>query len=152
MPISRRSLLTALGIAVPLHLASRSGAAATNPAVATLRLHSFEEAVREAFAGAGRSSGQLQGQTPVTRRVEVGHCPELGAGVQGCHNDRPFAGFPAGRLRIVRCGAEPGPPRHGVRLYVSTLDITLGGVGGAPPNIAGRPLDFGSLPPAPSFL
>ena len=41
--------------------------------------------------------------------VEVGHSEQVQAGVQGCHNDRPFAGFPAGHLRIVRTGSEPGP-------------------------------------------
>ena len=75
---------------------------------------------REAFAGHGPG---LVGQTRPTeaaafpcRRVEVGHSEQVRAGVQGCHNDRPFAGFPAGHLRIVRAGSEPGPVRQGVRL------------------------------------
>ena len=61
------------------------------------------------------------------------------------HNDRPFAGFPAGHLRIVRTGCEPGPVIRGVRLYVATVDVALAGGPG------GRMLDFASLPPVPVF-
>jgi len=131
----RRSVLAALGLAVPFGIPAR--AAATGPAPG-LRFRSFEDAVREAFASAG-SDG-----TPY-RRVEVGHSDEVRAGLQGCHNDRPFAGFPAGHLRIVRTGCEPGPAVNGVRLYVATVDVAV--VGGP----GGRPLDFASLPPAPVF-
>ncbi|MGE3818904.1 MAG: hypothetical protein AB7I30_05670 [Isosphaeraceae bacterium] len=67
--------------------------------------------------------------------------------MQGCHNDRLFAGFPAGRLRIVRSGAEPGPVYQGVRLHVSTVDVAL--TDGLTPRGGSRPLDFRSLPPAP---
>jgi hypothetical protein len=150
MRISRRSVLAALGIALPIEVAGRAAAAATPPAAPALRLRSFEEALRQAFANATGPGDGPDVHGPVARRVEVGYCEEIRAGVQGCHNDRPFAGFPAGHLRIIRCGSEPGPSRQGVRLYVSTLDIAL--VGCAPQGIASRPLDFAGLPPAPSFL
>ncbi|QDU24068.1 hypothetical protein [Urbifossiella limnaea] len=131
----RRSVLAALGLAVPFGIPAR--AAATGPAPG-LRFRSFEDAVREAFASAAAAGGSW-------RRVEVGHSDEVRAGVQGCHNDRPFAGFPAGHLRIVRSGCEPGPVVRGVRLYVATVDVELAvGPGG-------RPLDFASIPPAPVF-
>jgi hypothetical protein len=39
---------------------------------------------------------QVAGQTVLCRRVEIGHCEQVQTGIQGCHNDRPFAGFPAG--------------------------------------------------------
>ena len=138
----RRSVLAALGLAVPFGLDTRA-AAATGPAPG-LRLRSFEDAVREAFASAGPAPPGAPDGVPC-RRVEVGHSDEVRAGLQGCHNDRPFAGFPAGHLRIVRTGAEPGPAVRGVRLYVATVDVAA--AGGA----AGRPLDFASLPPAPVF-
>ncbi len=139
---SRRSLLSALGLALPLGLGARVGASPTPAGTApSLRLRPFEEAVREAFADLGRTSP--------CRRVEVGHSDLVQAGVQCCHNDRPFAGFPAGHLRIVRTGSEPGPVRRGVRLYVSTVDVAL--TGGLAPGSPSRPLDFASLPPAPTF-
>ncbi|MFO0799505.1 MAG: hypothetical protein U0804_18710 [Gemmataceae bacterium] len=128
----RRSVLAALGLAVPFGIPAR--AAAVGPAPG-LRFRSFEDAVRAAFAAPGDGP----------RRVEVGHSDDVRAGLQGCHNDRPFAGFPAGRLRIVRTGCEPGPLVGGVRLYVATVDVALADGPGD------RPLDFGSLPPAPVF-
>ena len=96
-----------------------------------------------------RTAFSERGQSSSCRRIEIGHSEQVRAGVQGCHNDRPFAGFPAGHLRIVRTGSEPGPMDRGVRLYVSTVDVAL--TGGLTPGIASRPLDFASLPPAPSF-
>ena len=148
---SRRSLLSALGLALPFGLGARVGASPTPVGTApSLRLRPFEEAVREAFADHGRTtSGDVAGRTFPCRRVEVGHSEQIQAGVQCCHNDRPFAGFPAGHLRIVRTGSEPGPVRRGVRLYVSTVDVAL--TGGLTPGVSSRPLDFASLPPAPTF-
>jgi hypothetical protein len=139
---TRRSLLSAIGVALPFGIGTRLGACPTSAEAApVLRFRSFEEAVRKAFSE--------HGQSPSHRRVEIGHSEQVRAGVQGCHNDRPFAGFPAGHLRIVRTGSEPGPMDRGVRLYVSTVDVAL--TGGLRPGIASRPLDFASLPPAPSL-
>ena len=137
---TRRSLLAALGWTLPLGLGARAGAVPA-PAAPTLRFRPFEDAVRAAFA-AGSSIGD-------SRRVEVGPCDAVRAGVQGMHNDRPFAGFPAGHLRIVRTGSEAGPDRDGVRLYVTTLEVAR--TGGLAPGDAGRPLDFATLPPAPTL-
>ena len=147
---SRRSLLSALGLSLPFGLGPRAEAS-TGPAPA-LRFRPFEEAVREAFADLGKSPlADAAGRVRMAscRRVEVGDSAQVRAGVQGCHNDRPFAGFPAGHLRIVRTGSEPGPVRRGVRLYVSTVDVAL--TGGPAPGVPSRPLDFASLPPAPTF-
>ncbi len=143
MTITRRCILSAIGAALPFGIGAgvkaRGSAFGTPP---TLRFRSFEEVVREAFAD--RSNDQ----TAPCRRVEIGHSEQVRVGVQGCHNDRPFAGFPACHLRIVRTESEPGPVWQGVRLYVSTVDITLtGGLFGEP----SRPLDFASLPPTPTF-
>ncbi len=136
MDPTRRSLVSALGLVIPFGLAARPRAATPTP---VLRLRPFEDAVREAFADAGAE------QWPC-RRIEVGHSEVVEAGLQGCCNDRPFAGFPAGRLRIVRCGSAPGPSRGGVRLWVATVDVVLtGGRGDA------RPIDFTSLPAAPGW-
>ncbi len=144
MDHGRRSVLAALGLAAPFGLwgrASGSSAAVGEPPV--LRLCPFEQGVREAFATAGPHA--RDGALPC-RRVEVGHSDLLRLGVQGCHNDRPFAGFPAGHLRIVRTGSEPGPVMGGVRLYVSTVDVAFtGGLAGDAPS---RPLDFAALPAA----
>jgi hypothetical protein len=155
---SRRSLLSAFGLALPFGLGARAGSAATSIGPApVLRFRPFEEAVRAAFAGCGPASGPGtrddsagHGRMPPCRQIEVGHSELIRAGVQGCYNDRPFAGFPAGHLKIVRAGSEPGPVRRGVRLYVSTVDVVL--TGGPAPGGPGRPLDFASLPPAPSFV
>lgn len=152
MKQSRRSLLSAFGLALPFGLGARVGAS-SSPAVSTgpvLRFRSFEEAVREAFADHVRNPSRGaagSGSTSLCRRIEVGHSEQVRAGVQGCHNDRPFAGFPEGHLRIVRAGSGPGAIRHGVRLYVSTVDVAL--TGGLPPEVSSRPLDFSTLPPAP---
>ncbi|MFO0889412.1 MAG: hypothetical protein U0790_09765 [Isosphaeraceae bacterium] len=151
--LSRRSVLSALGLAVPFGAGARAGASSA-PAgtVPALRFRSFEQSLREAFI-AGESSrprgGQALREMPSLRRVEVGHSELVQAGIQGCHNDRPFAGFPAGHLRIVRTGSEPGPVRQGVRLYVTTVDVVR--TGGLDPAVPSRPLDFACLPPAPVF-
>ena len=139
---TRRSILSVIGVALPFGIGTRLGASPT-PAEAApvLRFCSFEEDVRTASSDRGQSSS--------CRRIEVGNSEQIRAGVQGCHNDRPFAGFPAGHLRIVRTGSEPGPMYRGVRLYVSTVDVAL--TGRLTPGVVSRPLDFASLPPAPSF-
>ena len=138
MPHTRRLILAALGAALPFGLASRAGAASppVRPAL-TLRFRSFEEAVRAAFATSSATC----------HRVEVGASDLIQAGVQGSHNARPFAGFPTGHLRITRTGSEPGPTWQGVRLYVTTVDVTL--TTGPTPHDPSRPLDFASLPAAP---
>lgn len=141
---TRRSILSAIGVALPFGLGARLVASpAPAESAPLLRFRPFEEAVRAAFAARGQSSSCS------CIRVEVGHSDQVRAGLQGRHNDRPFAGFPAGHLRIVRTGSEPGPVHHGVRLYVSTVDVAL--TGGLAPDDASRPIDFASLPPAPSF-
>ena len=144
MDHDRRKLITAIGLALPFGVDLRASAA-TGPAP-VLRLRPFAEAVEEAFRSAGPMPAD--GAFPV-RRVEVGHSAEVQAGLQGCTNDRPFAGFPAGHLRIVRSGSAPGPAVRGVRLYVTTVDVAA--TGGRPCGGPGRPLDFASLPPAPTF-
>jgi hypothetical protein len=150
---SRRSLLAAIGGALPLGLGAGARAAAEpDGTVPVLRFRSFEEAVRMAFAGEGRSPMDEvpdQGAILPCRRVQVGHSEAVRAGVQGCHNDRPFAGFAAGRLRIIRTGSGPGPVWRGVRLYVTTVDVVL--TDGLPRGTPSRPLDFTSLPPAPTL-
>ncbi len=147
---SRRSVLASLGITLPVGLAARAEASPSQAGPApTLRLRSFEDALRQALSARGRAvAAGLADPSPCVR-VEVGHSEDVRPGVQGCHNDRPFAGFPAGHLRIVRAGTEPGPVRQGVRLYVSTVDVVL--TDGLTPDTASRPLDFATLPPAPSF-
>jgi len=147
----RRSLLTALGAALPFGLAAGARAAApaggreAGPAP-TLRFRPFEDAVREAFAGLRPAP---DGSPAVRRRIEVGATELLEAGLQGCRNDRPFAGFPAGSLRIVGCGTEPGPSRRGVRLYVAAVDVAL--TAGPSRGEASRVLDFAAIPPAPTL-
>lgn len=147
MPPSRRSLLSAFGAALPfgfgLGAGVRAGAEAAADPTPSLQFRPFEDSVREAFAGLGASS------TSPCRRLELGDSDEVRAGLQGCCNDRPFAGFPAGRLRIVRSGFGPGPRRGGLRLYVATVDVVLTADPSAEP--PGRPLDFAALPPAPTF-
>jgi hypothetical protein len=142
---SRRSVLSGLGLGLPLGLGLGADARAAPPDEApALRLLSFEDAVRDAFAGAdGRRA------THPCRRIEVGHSDQVQAGIQGCHNDRPFAGFSAGALRIVRAGSTPGPSFRGVRLYVSWVDVMW--TAGTDHGEASRPLDFAALPPAPTF-
>jgi hypothetical protein len=151
MPLNRRSILSAIGVAIPCGLgAGVSSAANASGQALTLRFRPFEEAFNGAAADSGRTTSiDLDGLTYPCRRVEVGFSEQIRSGVQGCHNDRPFAGFPAGHLRIVRTGSEPGPVLKGVRLYVSTVDIAL--TAGLTPGVASRPLDFSSLPPAPTF-
>ena len=87
MAHSRRSVLSGIALALPFGLGARVSAGPIDAAPA-LRFRPFEEAVREAFASGDRASS--------CRRIEVGPSEQVRAGVQGCHNDRPFAGFPAG--------------------------------------------------------
>lgn len=145
MSHDRRSVLAALGLALPLGLTGRRGTAApptTAPPV--VRLRAFEELVREAFARA-----PLPGESAHCRRVEVGVCDLLHTGIQGCHNDRPFAGFAPATLRIVRTGSELGPVVGGTRLCVSTVDVVTGRLLS---DLPARPLDFTLLPPAPVLV
>jgi hypothetical protein len=139
MDRDRRSVLAALGLAIPFGMGNRLFAA-TPPSFTPpdLRFSPLEDAVRSAFDSGGGS----------VRRFEVGHAPVVELGVQGCHNDRPFAGFAAGRLRIVSTGCEPGPVCGGVRLYLATLDVALDSDRGE----SGRPLDFALLPPVLTVL
>lgn len=139
---TRRSILSAIGVALPFGIGAKVEASpAPAKAAPVLRYRSFEEDVRTAFAGRGQSSS--------CHRIEIGHSEQVRAGVQACHNDRPFAGFPEGHLRIVRVGSEPGPVYRGVRLYLSMVDVAL--TGGLTRGVESRPLDFASLPPAPTF-
>ncbi|WP_435016910.1 hypothetical protein TA3x_004492 [Tundrisphaera sp. TA3] len=150
--IRRRTLLSALGVSLPFGLTAARAGATGSPTRAdlTLRFRPFEEAVRSAFAdwSPGASDGPDESALPF-RRVEVGDSDRVRAGLQGCHNDRPFAGFPAGNLRVIRSGSAPGPSVNGVRLYVSTVDIAV--VPGPIPGRPARPLDFATLPPAPTI-
>ena len=149
MTLTRRSILSAIGAALPFGLDPSLKASTDRVGrPPSLRFLPFEEAVREAFAGR-TSLDAVAGEIPPCRRVEIGHSEQVRVGVQGCHNDGPFAGFPAGHLRIVRIGSEPGPVWQGVRLYVSTVDVTL--TGGLTSHDPSRPLDFASLPPAPTL-
>lgn len=143
MDHGRRSVLAALGLAAPFGFWGRADAASSPGGPPALRLRPFEQAVREAFASAGPHASD---EPFPCRRVEVGHSDLLRLGIQGCHNDRPFAGFPAGHLRIVRTGSEPGPAVGGVRLYVSTVDVAH--TAGRPGDALSRPLDFAALPAA----
>ena len=149
MTHDRRTVLASLGLALPFGLDRLVAAAPAGPAP-VLRLRSFEEAVRAAFGpDAHATVSPVPGESLPCRRIEVGHSAEVLAGVQGCHNDRPFAGFPAGGLRIVRSGSAPGPLRDGVRLYVATVDVARVSENGPDSVAAGRPLDFATLPAAP---
>lgn len=145
MSHDRRSVIAALGLALPfgINAAPRASARPVMFTPPKLRFASFEDAVAAAF-GAGAA---LEYEGFACRRVEVGHSELLESGVQGCHNDRPFAGFAPGHLRIVRVGSHPGPVFHGVRLYVYTVDVAL--TGGRECGEPGRPLDFAALAPAP---
>lgn len=130
---TRRSVLSALGLLIPAGLLGRERTSVP-PALA---FRSFEEGVRQALASRNGNSRCF--------RVEVGFCEAMRAGIQGCHNDRPFGGIAAGGLRIVRVGSAPGPVIGNVRLYVSYVDL----IETLPGEISGTPLDFATLPPAP---
>ena len=153
MSHDRRSVLAALGLTLPFGLGPVAGAAARpGPLLGppSLRFRSFEDAVAAEFAFGAPAPDAAAGSDPFPcHRIEVGHSELLDAGVQGCHNDRPFAGFPTGHLRIVRTGAHPGPLFQGVRLYVRTVDVIW--TGGRECGEPSRPLDFATLPPAPTF-
>ena len=138
----RRAALAAFGLAAPFGVGRLAGAAPLyrggNVGIA---LRSFENGVREAFRLFAPADA------PAWRRVAVGHSPAVESGLQGCVNDRPFAGFLPGRLRVVRTGTEPGPTIGGVRLYLATVDLIRND-----PDTPGRPFDFASLPPAPILV
>jgi hypothetical protein len=146
----RRSVLSMLAAALPFGLVARANAA-PRPTLA-LGFRPFEEAVRAAFANSDATTPHAAPHptAPIPcRRIEVGDSELVRTGVQGCHNVRPFAGFPAGHLRIVRTASHPGPSSGGVRLYVSTVDVAL--TRGLHPDVPSRPLDFSTLPPAPTL-
>lgn len=151
MATDRRTVLSTLACLLPFGLPALAGSRASRlvtPPI--LRLRSFEDAVRSAFSSVELTTpvGELaRDETFRCCRIEVGHSEILQAGVQGCHNDRPFAGFPAGHLRIVRAGSQPGPEHSGVRLYISTVDVVL--TSGLAYGRPSRPLDFATLPAAP---
>lgn len=138
---NRRKVITALGLALPLALPSRLGAA-QHP-VPCLRFVSVEDGLIAALRATGTRSS-WHGFPCVG--VEVGHSDLVATGVQGCFNSQPFAGFPHGHLRIVRTSSEPGPAVGGVRLYLTTLEIA---VTGGRNHAKGQPLDFTRLPAAP---
>lgn len=141
MPQTRRSLLAILGSILPVGLTHQGAtASAITPDGPQLRFRSFEEAVRNAFEQSPAGSHQ----------IEVGHSERIQSGVQGCHNDRPFAGFAAGRLRIVRAISEPGPVWQGVRLYVARVEVARND--GFATDSPTRPLDFALLPAAPTLI
>ncbi len=150
---SRRTVLSAFGVALPFGLRARASDPSIGPRRPVLvRFRPFEEAVRAAFAtrADGSSSQGFDGEEGwIGRRIEVGDSDLVRAGLQGCHNDRKFAGFPQGALRIVQTGFGPGPERGGARLYVSTVDVVLTSTLNG--RTSSRPLDFASLPPAPLF-
>ena len=139
----RRAMLAALGLAVPFGFERWAQAIPTlTPGTAVgLTLRPFEDGVREAFRLFAPADA------PAWRRVAVGHGTAVEAGLQGCVNDRPFAGFPPGCLRIIRTGSEPGPSIGGVRLYQATVDLIR-----SDQTTPGRPFDFASLPPAPVLI
>lgn len=139
----RRSVLSAVGLLLPLGFDRAAGAPAHWGPAPVLRLRTFEEGLRCAFEEAVTEG---DAGDPRVRRIEIGHGDVTRGGVQGCYNDRPFAGFAARSLRIVRSGCEAGPIFAGVRLYVCTVDVALWANTAGDP---GRPLDFASLPPAP---
>ena len=144
MPQTRRSLLTAVGTAVPLAIASQARSEAAAPTFEdgplTVRYQKFEDAVRRAFA-----QPAADGTKP--RRVEVGANELFEAGLQGCTNREPFAGFRPGQLRIVRAGSAPGPAVRGFRAYISWVEL----VADENPTAGRRKVDFTANAPAPQF-
>lgn len=147
-PCNRRSLLSTFTAVFPLSLAPTATATAGTDPAPRLGFRPVEDAVREAFARQSRG-GASPLSTGCTCRVEIGPSGALLGGLPGRRNSRPFAGFPAGQLRIVRTSTEPGPIRHGVRLYVTTVEIAWTGERSA--DDPGHPLDFATLPPAPAL-
>lgn len=147
---SRRTLLAALGSFLPLGLArtTRAGRSAT-AAPALLRFRSFEQAVRDAFANDSDRNeiAVVEGRAYPCRRIAVGESEIVQAGLQGCTNGRPFAGFPAGGLRVVRTAVGPGPQLGGVRLYVTTLEIAA--VDPRHSVDSTRSIEFADLPASP---
>ena len=147
---NRRAIISSIACSLPFGFWSRAHASTAPVGSApTLRLRSFEEGVRQAFADRFAAPETADDTGRPWRRIEIGCSEQVRVGVQGCHNEKPFAGFPAGHLRIIRTGSEPGPIQNGVRLYVSTVDVVhTGGLAAGAPSHA---LDFASLPPAPIF-
>ena len=142
----RRSILASIALILPFGLTGRTQAAEVG-LTPILHFRTFEESLREAF-GARPANDEVPGEAFRICQIEVGHSDDITAGLQGCHNDRTFAGFPCGHLRIIRTGSAPGPVFQGVRLYVATVDValTLGALAGT-----SCPLDFATVPPAPVF-
>jgi hypothetical protein len=129
----RRSVLGALGIGFPF-LAHSMGVSASSLGPASLRMIRFEDAVREAL---------LSNAVKQVHRVAVGWCELVQSGLQGCVNMYSFAGQPAGCLRIVRTGSEPGPVINGARLCQAFVDLIR-----SDPNLPGRKIDYAGLQPA----
>ncbi len=143
MSHTRRTILSFFGAALPFGICHNGRATPrAAPAPPALGFRSFEAGVRAAFAN--------DASPAATRRVELGCSEQVFSGIQGCHNDRPFAGFETGRLRIVRVGTGPGSMLGGVRLFVTTVDVAV--VGHRDLTRSSRPLDFSSLPPAVVFV
>jgi hypothetical protein len=140
----RRTILAAIGFLLPFGFGERTRAAAPVGPPTSLGFRSFEKALRETLDAPQWTANRLP-----CCRVQVGHSDLLLSGVQGCHNGRPFAGFPIGHLRIIRIGSEPGPNLGGVRLYICTLDVVVTGGRDCGPS---RPFDFAAVPPAPVLL
>lgn len=146
MTTDRRTFLGILGLAAPF--APRAVATVAGVLLPTsLRFRTFEDGVREVFPTL--PDGQRTTHDLAPRRVEVGCSEAVRVGLQGCVNRQPFAGHPAGALRITRTSCEPGPEVGGVWLLVTWVDVTL-----APSHqsFAGRPLDFATLPPAAGLV
>lgn len=144
MPHNRRTILAAMGSLFPFGFGKRTRAAALPEQPPLVEFRSFEDALRKALLASKKTVNTLP-----CCRVEVGHSDLLLSGVQGCHNDRAFAGFPIGHLRIIRIASEPGPNLGGIRLYVCTLDVVV--TGGRNCGLS-RPFDFAVVPPAPVLL
>ncbi len=73
MGLDRRSVLSALGCFLPFGLRARAAVPATPPAAAPLmlRFRSFEEAVREAFAGAAPAFARTRPRWPTARGTSL---------------------------------------------------------------------------------
>ncbi|MFO0959874.1 MAG: hypothetical protein U0800_20975 [Isosphaeraceae bacterium] len=140
-PLTRRNWISSTGAALPILWQGRSPASAPELPPQAIRLRPFEESVRAAFGEAPERGS--------CRRIEVGDSDLVRAGVQGCHNTTAFAGFPPGQLTIVRSSAGPGPPRGGLRLYVTAVEVRWNPE--HVPERSTRGLDFARIPPAPFF-
>jgi hypothetical protein len=152
MNSTRRSIISTLGLMVPIGLAGHAFGADTS-VVPTLELkfRSFEDRVREAFSEqqSDANGPSTLRSTELSQRIEVGYSEDVEAGLQGCYNDRSFAGFPAGCLRIVRVGSGPGSVHAGVRLHVTTVEVVL--TDSQQKSSTCRPFNFAGIPAAASF-